>query len=170
MNNLIIIGMPGSWKSTLSKILSEKIGYNFVDFDDDVIELSEGISVWLLAKNLSESDFKQLEEKLCLWLNFSKTVFSTSWSLPYSSKAMQHLRTLWTIVYLKADTIEIKSRMSHMKTDRIIGMKDNNLSNLLKEREKLYLESADIIFPYSWNNLDEISQNLIQKLWHIHKK
>jgi len=157
--------MPGSGKSTLWRLLSNKIWFSFLDFDDDIIEPSQWKTVWEIAENSSWDDFLKLEEDLCLALSFSQTVFASSWSLPYSPKSVRHLKSLWTIVYLKVDVMEIQSRISHMKTDRIIGMKDNNLSNLLKEREKLYSESADIVFEYSWEDTDTIVCSLIKQLW-----
>lgn len=168
--NYILIGMPWSGKSTIWKILAQKLNLKFLDFDDDVIEWYQNKTVSDRVKSMSQKDFIAFEEKLCLNLSFEYTVFSTSWSLPYSQKSIKHLKSLWKIIYLKVDISEIKARIWSMKTLRIIGFEWNNLDELLKERESLYTNAADIIFNYSGNNIEEISQNLTQRLWHIPTK
>lgn len=165
MNNIILIGMPGSGKSTLWKELSKKLNLSFLDFDDDVIETSQWKSVWKLSNELSQNEFIKLEEDLCLNLHFKNTVFSTSWSLPYSQKSIQHLKTFWTIIYLQVDIQEIMLRAWKMKTERIIWLSDNDLYSHLEEREELYISSSDIIFNYSGNNIKEITHSLIKFLW-----
>lgn len=162
--------MPGSGKSTLWKQLAKNLGFHFLDFDDDVLEVTQSKSVWELVCELSETNFMQLEEDECLKLNFKSTVFSTSWSLPYSKRSITHLKALWTIIYLQVDINEIKNRISKMKTERIIGFMNKNLDVLLKEREKLYIDSSDIIFEYSGNDINSISNCLLKKIWLTSQK
>lgn len=157
--------MPGSGKSTFWKILAQKLWKQFIDFDDDIIEKSQWKSVWELVDTLEENNFLKLEETLCLWLSFHNSIFSTSWSLPYSQSSINHLKKLWTIIYIQVDIEEIIHRIWNMKTERIIGLQNNDYITLYKQREKLYQEAADIVFPYSWTNIEAISNNLIQKIW-----
>jgi len=170
MNNLILIGMPWCWKTTLWKLISEKLGYIFIDFDDDILEKKYNQTVWSLVRNMSDWEFKKLEEQSALQINMQKSVLSTSGSLPYSRASMNHLKTLWKIVYIKVNIWEIQQRLDKMKTDRIIWLLEANFEQLFYEREKLYSSHADIIFEYTWNNLEKISNNLIHKIWRIHIK
>ena len=165
MNNIILIWMPGSWKTTLWKIIAKRLGYDFIDFDDDVIEVTQNKSVWDILRELWGEKFIELEQKLGLSLNIEKTILWTSWSLPYSDLAMKYLKTIWKIVYLQIDLHEIKARFEWMKTERIIGMKNKTFEEIFKEREELYLKYADVIFDYSGSNIDKISNNLLTELW-----
>lgn len=156
--------MPWSGKSTLWKLLAKKLGCDFLDFDDDIIEVTQWEKVSDMVANMSEDAFKKREEELCLNINFSNTIFSTSGSLPYSKKSMDHLKGLWTIIYLKVDITEIMERLNFMKTDRIIWMKNNNFEKLFLERENLYENVADIVFCYSGNDIHKITTHLAKVL------
>lgn len=46
--NISLYGPPGSGKSTIAKLLSEKIGLSLIDVDDDILEK---IGEFLLLKN-----------------------------------------------------------------------------------------------------------------------
>lgn len=155
--------MPGSGKSTFWKIISEGLNMSFFDFDEH-IEVIYQKSVWELLEELWEKEFLCVESQLALKLQFENTIFATSWSLPYSELAMNHLSKLWTIIYLKVDIWEIIDRLKNMKTERIIGFKGNTFKEIFQEREWLYQKYADIIFNYSWNNIDKLSLELIHTL------
>ena len=157
--------MPGSWKTTLWKILATKLGYSFVDFDDDIIEVSQNKSVWDILEELWGKKIIRLEEKLGLELTIENTVLWTSGSLPYSGATMKHLQTLWEIVYLQINIHEIKARFDSMKTERIIWMKDKTFEEIFQEREKLYLKYADTVFSYSGSEMEAISNHLLKDLW-----
>lgn len=156
--------MPWCWKTTLWKLISKKIGYKFIDFDDDILEKKHNKTVSKLVNSMSDIEFIKLEELSALQINIQKSILSTSGSLPYSDLSMRHLRMIWKIVYIKVDILEIQERFDKMKTDRIIWLNKSSFQQLFYEREKLYTSHADIIFEYTWNNLEEISNNLIQKL------
>lgn len=157
--------MPWCGKTTLWKALAKKIGYTFIDFDDDILQPQHWKTVWELVGQLSDSQFIELEEESAINLDLQNSILSTSGSLPYSNKAMRHLKSIGKIIYINVDVSEIEKRFEIMKTDRIIGLSNSSFQKLFFSREKLYTRHADIIFCYSWNNIEEISNNLIQELW-----
>ena len=61
-NNLVLIGMPGSGKSTVGKILAEKMGFSFVDLDA-VIENMANKSISQIFSEDGEPAFRDLEQK-----------------------------------------------------------------------------------------------------------
>ena len=69
---------------------------------------------------------------------------------------MNHLATLGPRVYLKPPMEEILQRCGSMKVDRIIGMGNKTLKEILMERSDLYKQYADIIFSYSGSDINQI--------------
>ena len=78
--------MPGCGKTTFGKILAKELDYDFLDFDDDVIEVSQWQSVAETLQYLWEEKFLELEESLTLGLNFQNTILATSGSVPLRKK------------------------------------------------------------------------------------
>ncbi len=161
-----LIWLPWSGKTTLGKKVAKQFGWEFCDFDDDVIEWQTGLPVAKNLEKLWESGFKQLEQELASNIKLqTSTIISTSGSLPYSEKAMNHLTDLGPRVYLKPPMEEILQRCHSMKVDRIIGMGDKTLEEILTERADLYRQYADITFAYTGTDTDQISEKLTKKLW-----
>ena len=62
IRNIILIGMPGSGKSTIGKLLSEQTGRTFIDMDQE-IEKNEGMSVSELFDFFGEEYFRNREKE-----------------------------------------------------------------------------------------------------------
>jgi len=169
--NIILTGMPWSWKTTIWKPFAKEIGYDFLDFDDDIlekisIETSEKVisllnlsSHWIIPENISNKEVKDLLELLWdenflklewyIWENliFNKpTVLSASWSLPLEIDAMAHLKVESDVVYIDTPIEIIIQRLTSMKTDRIIWMWKMTLEEILNYRKKYY----DIMKDYNF--------------------
>lgn len=171
--NIILTWMPWSWKTTIWKETARQFWYNFIDFDDDILEnicfeLAEEIlsvlnlrNQWFIPEDLSwenifvkdilskiwEENFLELEWYLWKKLVFeNNTIFSTSWSLPMKIEAMDSLKKSWNVIYIDTKIETILNRLDHMKTDRIIWMWKMTLKEILLYREKFYNISKDFNF------------------------
>lgn len=143
-NNILVIGMAGVGKTFNSKILAERLGYNYVWSDDLMTQGAGSMDKKIL---MSDSDFIALENKTLLGLvGQQKNVIDTGGSAIYSTEAMDLLRKECFVVYLYDDASHIKDRYEKRGKFHLVGMKDgpNAFENLLAEREPLYEKYADI--------------------------
>jgi shikimate kinase len=59
---IYLVGFMGSGKSTIGRLLAERIGWPFVDLDAE-IEAAEGMRILEIFKTLGEAEFRQLERE-----------------------------------------------------------------------------------------------------------
>ncbi len=140
---ITFIGLPGSGKSTIGKLLAEKIKHRYVDLDILLLE-KEGINHHEILKQRGEIEFKRLEEKHALELNFHELIFSPGGSMVYSATVMEKLKKESLIIYLVATAEDIKQRLGdHLYTDGVVGLETKGLAGVVSERLPLYEKYAD---------------------------
>lgn len=93
MDNIILIGMPSSGKSTLGRQLAARLGYAYLD-TDDVIKRRNGCQLQDILDRDGMDVFKQREEEAVCSVQAAHTVIATGGSVVYSPRAMAHLHTL----------------------------------------------------------------------------
>ena len=143
-NNIILIGMPGSGKTTIGTELSEIIGYGYID-SDSVIVAREGMRLDEIIAKVGREAFLDIEAKINSELSASRCVIATGGSVIYRDRAMQKLKELGTVVYLKLPYEVIAARLGDLRK-RGVALKDGfTLKDLYEERTPLYEKYADII-------------------------
>ena len=159
--NIILIGMPGSGKTTIGTELSEKIGYGYID-SDSVIVAREGKRLNELIEEVGREAFLDIEAKVNSELCADRCVIATGGSVIYRESAMQKLKTMGTIVYLQLPYATIEKRLGDLKK-RGVALKDGfTLYDLYQERTPLYEKYADIIVSLDGKTVDE-SANAIKE-------
>ena len=98
-NNIILIGMPGSGKSTCGVLAAKALLKNFFD-TDLLIQNLENKRLQEIIDEKGIAYFENAEENAILSLDISGTVIATGGSVVYSEKAMKHLKSLGKIIYL----------------------------------------------------------------------
>lgn len=63
MTNLVLVGMPGSGKTTVGKLLAERSGKSFVDLDGEIARRA-GMSIPEMFASQGEGPFRQLEHEV----------------------------------------------------------------------------------------------------------
>ena len=142
-DNIILIGMPGSGKTTIGTELAELIGYGYID-SDSVIVAREGMRLCELMEKVGREGFLDIEAKVNSELCASRCVIATGGSVIYRESAMTKLKTLGKIVYLKLSFDTIASRLGDLKARGVAIKEGNTLLDLYQERAPLYEKYADI--------------------------
>lgn len=155
-SNIVLIGMPGSGKSTIGVMLAKRLSYGFVD-TDILIQLSEHRPLQDIVDSDGYMVLRNIEERIILDLNCHRQVIATGGSAVYSQKAALHLQALGTIVFLNVNIDTLLSRISDMKTRGIARRPDQSFEDLFAERSALYKKYAEITIECSALNHEEVS-------------
>ncbi len=143
-NNIILIGMPGSGKSTVGVQLAKHLGLDFID-TDLVIQTNQGRMLQDIFDNDGYQVLRDIEEKELLQLQLSNDLVSTGGSAVYSDAAMKHLRSQGTVIYLSVSFEEIEKRINDSENSRGIAKSDGQtLKDIYDERLPLYEKYADV--------------------------
>ena len=110
-----------------------------------MIVAREGKRLPEIIEQVGREGFLDIEAKINSELCANRCVIATGGSVIYRETAMQKLKTLGKIVYLKLSYETIKSRLGDMK-QRGVAYKDGyTLLDLYNERAPLYEKYADVV-------------------------
>ena len=142
MQNIILIGMPGSGKTTVGTYLSELIGYGYID-SDSVIVAREGMRLPEIIEQKGTEAFLDIEAKVNSEICASRCVIATGGSVIYREKALEALRKIGKVVYLQLSYEEIDRRLGDLKARGVALKEGFTLRDLYNERVPLYEKYAD---------------------------
>ena len=163
MNNIILIGMPGSGKSSLGVVLAKKIGFGFID-SDLVIQQREGMTLERIIEKHGDAGFIQIENAVNCSISPHHTVIATGGSAVYGKEAMEHLRQIGTVIYLKLDYADIDRRLSDIKGRGVVLKDGQTLKDLYDERVVLYEKYADITIAEDGLNVEQTIEKIVAQI------
>lgn len=161
MKNIVLIGMPGTGKSTVGKALAERLDYTFIDADDVIVETAGKTLPDILRTDGLEAFF-QIEAQVGETMNYENTVIATGGSMVLSEAAMAHLKKNGVAVWLETSLSRITERMPEDLTDRGIAAPSGmTLREIYEQRTPLYAKYADLIVA-SRDGEDDTAQQVEQ--------
>ena len=164
MKNIILVGMPGSGKSTLGVILARRLGYGFLD-TDSFISQKEKSTLQGIINRKGLDYFLETENEIGSEIVCDRVVIATGGSMIMAFGAMEHLKEIGTVIYISVSLPELERRLGNY-ADRGIAMKSGEgLADILREREPYYKRYADITVEYnSGDDLEMTVDNVIKAL------
>lgn len=137
--NLIIIGMPGSGKTTVGRLLAQATGKNFVDVDEEIIRTA-GMSIPEIFAASGENGFREIETAVLSRLGKgSGQVIATGGGCVTRAENYPLLHQNGRILRLRRDIGKLP------KDGRPLSLA-NDLSEMAAQREPLYAAFADLTF------------------------
>jgi shikimate kinase len=162
-SNIVLIGMPGSGKSTIGIILAKMTARNFID-TDILIQLQEGRSLQNIVDTDGHMALRKVEEEVLLSVNCRNHVIATGGSAAYSHTAMSHLRENGIVVFLHATMDTLKARIRNFATRGLAKRPDQSFADLFDERLAIYLRYADITIPSDTLTQEDICTKILKEL------
>lgn len=142
-NKIVIIGMPGSGKTTIGKLLSEELRLKFIDMDEYIQETTSKTIAELFEQG--EEYFRDIETKACRELmKYENILISTGGGVVKKSVNVEILKKDALIIFIDRPVEEILNDVDLSKRPLLKDGKEKVIS-LYEERYELYKEAADKI-------------------------
>ena len=136
--------MAGAGKSSIGKMLADYLKFELVD-SDQLIESNQNKSLQEILVENGIQEFKKIEEAAILSVEFNQTVLATGGSAIFSTKAMNHIKSNSSVIYLEVSFEDIMDRVSDFSNRGFIKEPDQTMEHAFHERENKYREFADYI-------------------------
>ncbi len=163
VNNIILIGMPGSGKSTVGVLVAKLLGFNFID-SDLLIQKAENKRLFEILRDNGNEYFCALEDKINSEISADKTVIATGGSVVYCENAMKHLKSIGTVVYLRVPLSALEKRVDNFETRGIMMKNGATLEDIFEERAPLYKKYADITVNVGCGSLAKSADKIIKAI------
>lgn len=162
-SNLVLIGMPGSGKSTIGVILAKNLGMEFTD-TDILIQSEEERTLQEIVNSQGHMVLREIEERVLLGVDCTNTIIATGGSAAYSAPAMMHLKENGIIIFLHADLTALRNRIRNYETRGLAKRPDQSFQDLFDERLELYNQYAEIIIESSTINQERVVELISERL------
>ncbi len=163
-SRIALIGLRGAGKSTLGKLLEDRLGYRFIRLTEE-IEALAGIQVAEILSLYGQHGYRRFEEKALknALATEGSCCIETGGSIVSELKELNLLLTTCLVVWVKTDPEDYMQRL--IEQGDLRPMADNadamtDLQRILKEREPYY-EKAHAILDTSGKLVEESYTELV---------
>ena len=162
-SNIVLIGMPGSGKTTVGRELSRITGKPQAD-GDSIIENADGRKLQEIIDAEGTDFFKNLEGNVLSTISYEGYIISPGGSAVYYPKAMEHLLKIGHVVYLNVKFSEIEKRVNNLDSRGIVFKLNQTFEDLYNERTPLYANYAEINLETEGMSANETAETILRML------
>lgn len=165
-NNIILVGFMGTGKSSVSRKLSEVLKMKSID-TDQYIERKENTTIDKIFSINGEGYFRKCEKDTLLELSKEKNIIiSCGGGIVIKEENIKLMKTMGKVILLTASSNTIYKRLKYCKDRPILNdnMNEEYIATLMNKREERYLQAADIIINTDNKSIEEICEEIINKL------
>ena len=164
--NLVLVGMMGSGKSTISRLLSDITNQNLID-TDKLIEKETKLKINEIFKKKGENFFRKIEEKIVLnSLKFSNNIIAIGGGAFLNDRIREKIKNNSISIWLKCSEQTLIPRIRNSKKrPKAYLLKDTDLIKLINDRSKIY-SKAD----YKINCDTLTKKEIMDKILKIYEK
>lgn len=161
--SIILIGMPGSGKSTVGVILAKSLGIDFVDTDLLIQRREKRLLQDIIDKDGIDF-FLDSERDTVLDVDEKNAVIATGGSVILREDAMNHLKKLGKVIFLDVSVNELERRLSNIKTRGVAAEKGESVKDIYDKRFSLYKKFADITVNADSLSCEQIVNIICERL------
>ena len=161
--NIYLIGMMGTGKSTIGKLLTKMLDYPFVDLDEK-IEKYAGKSITEIFKNNGEENFRNLESEHLRF--YSNSVIACGGGIIMRKENRTFMKDNGKAVLLTASIPELSKRLIESDSRPLLAVenKEELMKNIWLERRLHYFSTADYTIKTDHKTHKEIADEILRHL------
>jgi shikimate dehydrogenase len=167
--NIVLIGMRGSGKTTVGRILAQKLGRDFVEMDELIVQKAGLTIPEIVARNGWEK-FRELEEEITSEVARRDNIINASGGgVVTIEKNVQALRKNGLLVWLQASVDAILKRIGEdSQRPLLVGRTPReDMEKTLAERIPLYQQAADLAIDTESKTPEEVAKAIMKLLTKI---
>ena len=163
---LILTGCMGSGKSSVGKIVAERLGYRFVDLDAEIVTAS-GCSINDIFARDGEQEFRTLESSLLerILTAGEGSVLATGGGAVISVQNRMQMRNRGVIINLKVTIEQVLLRLKGCIDRPLLAGADAAMraTMLMNERDQFYAD-ADIRIDTDGKSVEDVATEILCRL------
>ena len=167
--NIILTGMRGSGKTTIGKIIADKLKYQFIDIDEQ-IEKHEKMTISKMVKQFGWAYFRKKEHEAIKQIyKLKNIVVAAGGGAITDERNIELLKKIGKIIFLKCPLKTLERRIKNNMRGRPPLTKEAQIKHEIKkiwdERKDKYRSTADLTIDSSDNlSLNKIAETIILKI------
>jgi shikimate kinase len=164
--HIVLVGLPGAGKSTVGKLLGDKLQKSFLDFDTE-LERRQGMPISQIFGELGEGGFRELEKKLTGELQeLGNMVLAPGGGWVSDPETVALIRPPAILVYLRVRPETALRRLNSAPQSRPLLNRPDPLAEITRlfEARKLSFQSADIEVSAEIHTPEQVMQEIVTKL------
>jgi len=164
VNNIILIGFMGTGKTTLGRLLAERLQWSFVDCDERIVDRA-GMSIADVFTKQGEDAFRALEsEVIDDVLRSTQQVVSTGGGSVLRAANRQRMKQGGLVIALTADKATILRRVQGDAARPLLqGDAETRIEQLLEERKGAY-DFAHLFIDTAQLTVDQAIERVVRSL------
>lgn len=165
--NIVLIGMRGSGKTTVAKILAKKLNKNYIETDDLVVKKGR-VGIPELVAQYGWSKIRELEQDAVRGATeLEDAIISTGGGVVVRNENISMLKKNGKIFWLTCGVLTLAKRVGNDPNRPSLTNKKTpigEIEEVFKQREKLYQKAADVIIDTEYMDPNDVAKKIIKTL------
>ena len=158
MKKVVLIGFAACYKSTVGKLLSDKLGCSFVDTDEE-IERAANMSVLQIFEKYGEKYFRERENELLSVLQCDNSIVACGGGSVLASCFDAFVQDS-VVICLTASAETIRARLGKTPRPLFDGLTVEELRSYVQKRAQLYAKYAHATFPTDGKTSEQVAEQI----------
>ncbi len=165
--NIVLIGYRGTGKSSVGKLLAERLGRELVSTDEEIVRRTT-LPIPEIVKRFGWDYFRDLESQVCRDLAAKDgLIIDTGGGAILRQENVERLKANGRLFWLTAEVSTIAQRIAgDTQRPSLTGAKSfiEEIEDVLRERLPRYRAAADDVIPTDGRPLSAVAEDILAKL------